>query len=49
MAKIEEKMLVFRMEEHELKNCEKSFQNIVFFNIDTSVFVWFALRTGSKK
>ena len=44
------------MEEHELKNSEKLFQNIVFFGmlscqntVNTSVFGWFALRTGSKK
>ena len=44
------------MEAHELKNCEKLFQNIVFFcmlscqnTVNTSVFGWFALRTGSEK
>ena len=44
------------MEAHELKNCEQSFQNIVFFcmlscqnTVNTSVFGWFALRTGSKE
>jgi len=44
------------MEEHELKNCEKLLQNIVFFfmlscqnTVNTSVFGWFALRTENKK
>ena len=44
------------MEAHELKNCEKLFQNIVFVcmlscqnTVNTGVFGWFALRTGSKK
>ena len=44
------------MEAHELKNCEKLFQNIVFFcmlscqnTVNTSVFGWFALTTESKK
>ena len=46
----------FWMEEHELKNCEKLLQNIVFFfmlscqnTVNTSVFGWFALRTENKK
>ena len=44
------------MEEHELKNCEKLVQNIVFFcmlscqnTVNTGVSGWFALRTGSNK
>ena len=43
-------------EEHELKNCQKLCQNIVFVcilscqnTVNTCVFGWFALRTGRKK
>ena len=42
------------MEEHELKNCEKWLENVVFFcmlscqnTVNISVFGWFALRTGN--
>ena len=44
------------MEAHELKICGKLLENVVFFcmlscqnTVNTSVFGWFALRTGSKK
>ena len=44
------------MEAHELKNCEKLFQNIVIFlhvvlskHCKYQCFGWFALRTGSKE
>ena len=48
-------MIDFLLDEHELKKCEKLFQNIVFFcmlscqnTVDTTVIFWFALRTGSE-
>ena len=55
MAKTQQKMVDFLLDEHELKKCEKlivpkrrffcmlSCQNTV----NTTVFGWFALRTGS--
>ena len=55
MAKTQQKMINFLLDEHELKKCEKLFQNIVFFcmlscqnTVDTTVIGWFALRTGSE-
>ena len=55
MAKTQQKMIDFLLDEHELKKCEKLFQNIVFFcmlscqnSVNTTVFGWFALRTGSE-
>ena len=55
MAKTQQKMIDFLLDEHELKKCEKLFQNIVFFcmlscqnTVNTTVFGWFALRTGSE-
>ena len=48
-------MIDFLLDEHELKKCEKLFQNIVFFGmlscqntVNTTVFGWFALRSGSE-
>ena len=48
-------MIDFLLDEHELKKCEKLFQNIVFFcmlscqnTVNTTAFGWFALRTGSE-
>ena len=55
MAKTQQKMMDFFLGEHELKKCEKLFQNIVFFcvlscqnTVNTTVFGWFALRTGRE-
>ena len=52
---MQQKMIDFLLDEHELKKCEKLFQNIVFFCmlscqniVNTTVFGWFALRTGSE-
>ena len=54
MAKTLQKMIGFLLDEHELKKCEKVFQNMFFFcmwscqnTVNTTVFGWFALRTGS--
>ena len=48
-------MIDFLLDEHELKKCEKLFQNIVFFcvlscqnTVNTTVFGWFGLRTGNE-
>ena len=53
--KTQQKMIDFLLDEHELKKCEKLFQNIVFFGVlscqntvNTTVFGWFALRTGRE-
>ena len=58
MAKTQQKMIDFLLDEHELKKCKKLFQNIVFLcffcmlscqsTVNTTVFGWFALRTGSE-
>ena len=55
MAKTKQKMTDFLLDEHGLKKCEKLFQNIVCFcmlscqdTVNTIVFGWFSLRTGSE-
>ena len=54
MAKTLQKMIDFLLDEHELKKCEELFQNIFFCmlscpnTVNTTVFGWFALRTGSE-
>ena len=54
MAKTQQKMIDFLIDEHELKKCEKCFKTLFFCmlscqnTVNTIVFGWFALRTGSK-
>ena len=54
MAKTQQKMIDFLLDEHGLKKCGKLFQSIFFCmlscqnTVNTTVFGWFALRTGSE-